>query len=264
MAFRFHLHDLSPKGVDETSGIEAQREANSQNEALAKRVDYIFYEDKETIDGFFVGGMNKEKEILHVACPINLQEDEDGPTRLSIFLHKAYKLLRQHYLAINHEDLKPYAVPSLIMKKNIKKDTGRKKKPRIIKVIRNLGEEVSSDSEPEPDSEAPPPLPPVKPRRVLDNHKAMFKLFTSAFLDENGEEMDTDEFGGDKTFDQFDGLIAIIGEEMKKDTGSYSNLRKRKSGPSYASQSAKNPRVHQHSRKSQGSSSTRSSGIGGV
>jgi hypothetical protein len=252
MAFRFHLHDLSPPKCREITRYEDQLEANSLNDALAKRVDYIFYEDKETIDGYFVGGTNKHKEILVTGCPIKLTDEHYGPTPLSLLLIRAFTLLRQHYMAIDHKDLKRYAPPSLLIG-HTKKTPTQEKKPLRIHVLRDLEE----DDEPEHESDsntdakslnpvvAVPTLPPVQPKRVLDNHRAMFNVFTGVFRDEDGEDMDVSDFKDDKTFDQFDGLKAIIGEEMKKDSGSYSKLKKRKSESSSDSPNKK-PRIQQH------------------
>ena len=223
MAFRFHLHEHSPKECDLDSTRREQQLANAKNERLAKKVDQYFYEDAETVEGYFVGGTNKQEAIMGRGCPVKLLKQPYGPTLLAVLLDRAYALLRQHYSAINFRDLEPYAVE--LPDRPLRKDLHEAKPPtnaedRFCQRGIELGNNKSVKK--------PPVPPPDDTKRVLDNHEAMCLLFRDVFRDEDGNPIDINPHRGDKFFDQFDCIKAITGEDIKNDIGT-SRLGKRKS-----------------------------------
>ena len=235
MAFRFHRHSRTPPGVKKTDSERKRRYENSKNEAFAKIVDAIFYEDDANVAGYYTGGWTKLLYIEVGRPPIRLlRTGENTYSLLDLFLKNAYRILQSHYQAIDWELLKPYEAPVPVDPEV--RDTSSDSQDEISKpqkeVVRDddlWGGDPSENEtvdavEHNPPSDAARSHSPVgelsdRPSRLLDDHNAMEGLFRFVFKDASGRLRDMDQYRDEKHWDQFDGLQAIIGKSMMNSSG---------------------------------------------
>ena len=232
MAFRFHRHDESPPDAPELKDYDSQVSANIDNETFAKLVDTFFYEDKMTKTGLYVGGGRKWVQIKAGVPPLILTTE--NTTLLSEFLDKAYVLLRQHYLSVDPEEMKRYAIKDCASTSSTPQSASpapsHSAGPRDngVDVVRGMVDLPEAEDVPAP---SPYPDPPnIKPMPVLQDHHALFNLFLSLFY-QNGKTREILSRVDQKLFDQFDGLKAFIAVTIKNSTGLTNSSRSaRKAG----------------------------------
>lgn len=213
MAYRFHGHNRSPN-VRKDSTIEEQIKANAENERLALEVNTLFYEDDNSALGHYSGGTRKLQLILAGVPPLELH---DTSSLLNRFLKQAYKLLNEHYKAVDFEALKAYAVPTVSSAKDtVPTDEERGAKRKAVPNIFGADNDDDDDTDEAPSTTTVPvpqhPTPGA--RRVLDDHRALYKLFKSLFKDEHGNQI-TRKVHTDKFVDQFNGLEAHVAVGVK-------------------------------------------------
>lgn len=109
-AFRFHPHEASPT-IPRGSTPAQVREINSSNENLATAAHQFFFEEFLCQDGYHSGGRNKWLWIRQGEPPVTLK-DKEG--LLATLLRDLYKLLQEHYEAINYDDLKHFKAERLV------------------------------------------------------------------------------------------------------------------------------------------------------
>jgi hypothetical protein len=231
MAFRFHQHTLSPDDVTlKDAPLEDQFAVNAANDPLSRLVDAVFYEDFKTATGYFTGGKTKEKDIKLGEPPIQLVEKDN---MLAAFLDVAYKLLQTHYAAVNRADLEPYAVPRKIVnltKQAASLNTINEQPPVPEPKRRDPFEEDSlpiytrqRPEQSQPSASSSLQASESKPKRVLDNHYAMQRLFQQLFRDQDGQLRDLSKCDK-KFYDQFQNLRALVGQVVQNSSGTKRTL----------------------------------------
>lgn len=228
-ALRFHRHELTPAVTFPDTPGTVLLQLNSQNKALAKQVDDIFYDDSRKVNGYFTAGVRKESSILLAKVPISLDETMDGSPLLARLLQSLYDLLRRHYWSVDRDALACYTHSPA-------QGLGRKRPPKggspqCFDPFGDYGEELE-DSQTAGPSHPPSPRPAVPqplPRapspllrkganvaRPLDNHKEIFQLFANVLKDpKTGLALDMTNYRDDKIFDQFDNLHVTVDLPVK-------------------------------------------------
>ncbi|EKM56996.1 uncharacterized protein PHACADRAFT_119131 [Phanerochaete carnosa HHB-10118-sp] len=220
-ACRFHLHDHSPDPED--SSKAACIKANVDNPALLSMVYVFFYFQKRVGGGYYKGGAAKYKAILRGEPPITFEALEDGRLPLlGKFLLHAYKLLSEHYWAMDQAEMEQWDVrPG----DRVSPDEIEVVRPAPVAVRAASSEDEDEDEELESyldayveqydDDEFELELeaeiaqakkmncPFRNPRRVLEGHAALGTLFIRMFREKGGEKVDLRGLRDDKRFDQF-------------------------------------------------------------
>lgn len=221
MAFRFHRHKMTPEVPDGTTPEELAN-INGKNEKLGNIVHSLFSENWACVDGYRGGGERKFVQIESKRVPLELAPNGEGPTPLSSLLRRLYDLLNRHYAAQNYKDLEKYAAEPLFPVKqvppppeHVADDSPPVRKPRHIvheddnidfDALRRKAEEQGK----------PVSISPSNASNALDNHREIMEAFALVFKDEQREYRDLSCTEGDKLFDQFLGLQALVGAPPKK------------------------------------------------
>ncbi|EKM49436.1 uncharacterized protein PHACADRAFT_201696 [Phanerochaete carnosa HHB-10118-sp] len=216
MAYRFHQHFCSSRldGMERTP--KNIRGANYANKGLAEEVRSIFYQQLRGADGRYTGGRQKLLLIENGKPPIILRNED---SILARFLSDAYALLQEHYRAVDFEALKPHYVKPPFDPNETQQFGHRAVSSIVRKFSVNLD---GDDGEPLPavrareQEQRPQAAEVAKPRRVLDSHKVLLKLFDK-MVTEAGDGANA--YGKDDyIFDQFLGLGDVV-VQGTSDTG---------------------------------------------
>ena len=244
MAFRFHRHSWTRSGVKKSDPEKKRRYENSKNEAFARVIDSIFYEDNGETQGYYTGGITKKDKINNGEPPIKLLRNrKNDESLLDLFLRNAYRMLWTHYKAIDWERLKSYEValpvnldapesPSRSSEQEESSTSQRydpfaDSRPGIRNSVRqtfaagqdDLFANNISDHLPMVSGEYASLALPVKPVRLLDNHDAMQRLFEFVFVDRSGELRHLPSLRDEKIWDQFDGLMVVVSKDISSSSG---------------------------------------------
>ncbi|GJE86587.1 hypothetical protein PsYK624_026670 [Phanerochaete sordida] len=225
-AFRFHHHELSP--APENSSEEACIEANVENVPLMNRIYVFFYLQMQVGGGYYKGGADKYYAILRGEPPMTLRPLEDGRiTLLGDFLSRAYKLLSEHYWALDQADLEQWDVKpgdhvspdeagaaqqargKQLADAELAK-IAEETENQLSSYLDDMGKDHANDvRRPEDEAEARlrraqgMPCPFRDPQRVLDTHEEMSRIFYHIFFESGGVRIDVSPFLVDKRYDQF-------------------------------------------------------------
>ncbi|EKM52418.1 uncharacterized protein PHACADRAFT_198473 [Phanerochaete carnosa HHB-10118-sp] len=246
MAFRFHLHDLSPQDVRVTDSLQAQREANAKNDNLATTIHHFFYYEEKCQGGYYRGGQMKKFAIVSGTLPIQLAPNKDGsPMLLTVFLQRAYDILQRHYCMTNLKKMEQFAVKVL---DQAKAEEQRAEMDKAMALRRRKEKKNPAEDEPEEpddwmdlineDSDSSSDDLSISTnltdsnaeyagdedlKRPLDTHTKIWKLFKGMFRDKtrNRALPSVKNAGSDvaKFIDQFSGQPVLTLQERRNPTG---------------------------------------------
>lgn len=211
LAYQFHKHSLSPKAPSSATK-EEQRSANKRNGALARKIDAFFYEESPRANGLCVGGDAKLSSIHRNTPPIEMWNSNSA---IGAFLDGAYKILNEHYRAIDFSQLQPYYLPPPEWLKDgstpAKKIGGR----AGVNPIRQRWGNAAPEG-PIPQAHAPATVPTAPDaRRLLDDHRSLEVLLDAVLEGIIAGTLDDNDY----LFDQFKALSEFTESAPKNSTG---------------------------------------------
>lgn len=238
-AFRYHKHNFSSQNAATLKNAtqKEQTDDNHDNTNLAQERHQFFYKDQRHSNGLYTGGRMKHLMVSHGTPPIELQQGDHPLPKLhplARLLEESFKLLQNHYRAVNMDDLeryKPYPTTSskLPTPQPVNEPSGSPQE--AIDPLAGLGI-------PRPDtpsttaSSSPSSTPSGSSRasvRVLDDHQNLLNVFLSVFRGKQGQTPNLTVFRDDKLYDQFDNNTVILEGEIhnpSKNSGQGSDTTK--------------------------------------
>lgn len=222
--FRYHHHKTSLIAKN-TDSVAFQKQAASDNNGFMGYITGFFYEQRRAGRGYYEGGSIKRIFIESGVPPLVLQPLDNGRRPLiARFLAGGYKLLKEHYAATRPGRYEEFAVrpsdqaapdegdhpppdrpdASDPRSRIVSTAAGRAVQMKRLGAWRNFITTERVEFEDDEESLAAVSNSPFEdPKRVLDDHVALGKLFASMVVDKNGEQLDLTGLLGDKRFDQF-------------------------------------------------------------
>lgn len=193
---RFIENDCSQLDHEYEHRSDELAQHNERNDSMCRFVDNFFNACGER-DGYVHGGEHKKAAIDNGASPLKFTRRGGEEVAISILINSFYKLVQEHYRAIDYSELAKFSPWPVEMQS---KPTVPKASvlPPAVWRMRNEGKRPI----PQQGANTTPFMDPCAIyRRVLDTHEAVRELLLSC--------ADLDWAAEDKTVDQFYGLAVL-------------------------------------------------------